>query len=374
MKRLAAWAILFLSALVMVLAVIVAEPLDAFFVFTVVGSYAAVGGIVVLRSLDNAVGWWLLTVAALWAVPVIPLGVGEGLADRGQAGTLVQWLLWWPIWVPALGVMGTQLLLRFPDGQLPSPRWRWFSRLSLLVIAVASYALASSQPELYGGVANPTYQPAFESLAGVLLLAFVIMFIASAASIFVRYRGSDSVQRMQIRWIAWAGAVFVGTWAVSLVAGLFEVRASGALIPLAFIGYALVPLSIGLAVMRYKLFEIDRIISRTTSYVLVTGVLVAVYVGVVTTVSRLVPNSSSFAVAAATLAAAALFRPLLSRVQSVVDRRFNRSRYDAQQTVDAFAGRLRDEIDPDVVAVDCLRVVQETVEPDGVALWLRPTA
>jgi hypothetical protein len=315
-----------------------------------------------------------MTIAALWAVPIIPLGVGEGLADRGNDGTLVQWLLWWPIWVPALGIMGTQLLLRFPDGQLPSPRWRWFSRMSLAIVAIASYALASSQPELYGGVTNPTYRPAFETWAGLLLLAFVVMFIASAASIFVRYRRSDSVQRMQIRWIAWAGAVFVGTWAVSLVAGLFEVGESGALIPLAFVGYALVPLSIGLAVMRYKLFEIDRLISRTTSYLLVTGVLVAVYVAVVTTVSRLVPDSNSLAVAAATLAAAALFRPLLSRVQSAVDRRFNRSRFDAQQTVDEFATRLREEIDPDVVASDCVQVVQETVQPDGIALWLRPTA
>jgi hypothetical protein len=137
-------------------------------------------------------------------------------------------------------------------------------------------------------------------------------------------------------------------------------------------GLNAIPVAIGIAVTRYRLYEIDRVVSRTTSYVVVTGFLVAVYAATVTAVSRLLPGtSSSFAVAAATLAAAALFRPVLTRVQRTVDHRFNRGQYDAQQTVDAFAGRLRDEVDPDEVSADLLAVLSRTVEPRGVALWVK---
>jgi hypothetical protein len=132
-----------------------------------------------------------------------------------------------------------------------------------------------------------------------------------------------------------------------------------------------VPVACGIAILRYRLYEIDRVISRTASYVLVTGALLGVYVLVVTTVGQLLPESNALAVASATLAAAALFRPLLSSVQRVVDHRFNRARYDAERTVDAFASRLREEVDPDVVTVDLLQVVERTVVPEHASLWLR---
>ena len=373
MKRVAVWVMITIGGSVMLLGMLLATgPSDVLFSIAVLGSFTAVGGVLALRRPDNAMGWILLSVAMLWSIPAVPYTFGQFLVDRGETGSLVGWLLWWPFWVPPLGLMGTQVLLRFPDGRLPSPGWRWFSWGSLALIAVASLVVAGSAPTLAPEVDNPTYSVLLTRVAPMVLLTLPVAFGVSAYSVFVRYRHAGSSERVQIRWIAWAGAVFVTTWGVTLVTSLAfgDSPLTVGLQALTIGAYALVPLAIGFAVLRYRLYEIDRIISRTTSYALVTGLLLVVYVSVVWAVPQLLPEANDLAVAAATLAAAALFRPLLSRVRSVVDRRFDRSRYDAERAVEEFAVRLRDEVDTDQVYVDLHAVIRRTVAPSVLGLWL----
>ena len=346
----------------------------------VVGSFMAVGGLLALRRPENAEGWLLLTVATIWAATALPQAVGEILLARGRHDGLVAWLVWPEVWswVPFIGILGTQVLLRFPDGRLPSPGWRWFSRFTLTVIVLFTAAAAGSDHLDRRYPTNPVRVESFNQPSradALIFLLLVACFAGSSASLFIRYRRGSSTERTQIRWITWAAALFVTIYAVALLVSDGWARTDRISIlatTAAFAAYALIPVAIGVAILRYRLYEIDRIISRTLSYALVTGVLLAVYAAVVTSVTQLLPGtSSSFSVAAATLAAAALFRPLLSRVQRLVDHRFNRSSYDAHQTVETFAARLRNEVDSDVLSADLLAVLNRAVEPRGVALWVK---
>jgi hypothetical protein len=197
-----------------------------------------------------------------------------------------------------------------------------------------------------------------------LALGMAVSVVGSVASLLIRYRHAEPTVREQLRWVAWAAGMVVlayaGSWLVpwnaadNLVAAL----------------YGLIPASIGIAVLRFHLYEIDRIISRTVSYAVVTAVLLLMYAAVVTVVSRLVPVSSAVAVAAATLTAAALLRPLLSRTREFVDRRFNRSRYDAERIVEAFSTGLRTAVDADVVLTELVRTTREAVQPQTLAVWV----
>jgi len=270
--------------------------------------------------------------------------------------------------LPALGILFIHVLLRFPDGRLPSPRWRWFSRTTIGLLALGVAGIAIGGGDVAPGLANP---------AGVAwvqqrewLLAFVaIPLLASlpiaVASLVVRYRRADSLERIQIRWFAWAAGLATGLYLVSFLSP------DEAWQSWTFLAYTLVPASIGVAILRYRLFAIDRIISRTLAYALVTASVIGTYALVVTSVSRLLPVSSALAVASATLAAAAVFRPVLRRVQGVVDRRFNRERYDAERVVEAFGARLRGATDPDAAAADLVAAVGRALEPGAVGLWIR---
>ena len=339
---------------------------------------ATVGLLVAARRSTNAIGWiylgsglWLA--AGLWATSY---GKWATVTHRGGfAGTFAVWVgNWW--WAPFVSVLLTYPFLIFPDGHVLTRRWRpvlWAIGAVTVLWSIAAafegdqYADASRDP-----TSNP-YTPHqlvtfFNVGRNTMALAFIMLLACSLLSIVLRFRRSGQRERTQIKWLILAG----------LVSGAFMVQAlatewtSSDNIGLAVV-LALLPISVGVAILRYHLYDIDRIISRTTSYALVTGVLVVVYVAVVTTVSQLLPESSSnaLAVAAATLSAAAVFRPVLLRVQGGVDRRFNRSRHDAQRTVDAFALRLRDGVDPDLVADDLLQVVDRMVEPSQTSLWMR---
>jgi hypothetical protein len=206
------------------------------------------------------------------------------------------------------------------------------------------------------------------TLGGVAVMLSVLMAMVGVA---LRFRSATGVERQQLRWVR-AGAVLavVGMLSVAIGSGLLGLS-SGVSDVLVTLGIACVPLSLTVAVLRYRLYELDRVVSRTVTYAAVTGLLVATYVGLVTAVSRLTPSSSSLAVAASTLAVAALFQPLRRRVQSRVDRRFNRARYDAARTVEDFRLRLRDEVHLDAVRDDLLAVVRRTVQPEAAGLWLR---
>ena len=277
--------------------------------------------------------------------------------------------------------------LLYPSG-LRSPRWRpvlWASVTGLaMVVGLGAIApllcLGGSASECTGGrwIPNPL-SPGFMAdvidvenspVFSVFGLVLVIGVLASVASAVVRTFRSTGVERLQMRWFAFAAALLV---AVMLLQSSLPGGEDGVFATVLFFGaLTAVPLSCGVAIMRYRLYEIDRIISRTLSYALVTGVLLAVYATVVTSMTQLLPGtSSSFSVAAATLAAAALVRPLLSRVQRLVDHRFNRGSYDAHQTVEAFAARLRDETDEQAVLAQLNAALDATLQPAAAVVWLR---
>ena len=269
------------------------------------------------------------------------------------------------------------VLLLTPTGSLPSRRWRWWARLAVVapVLYVAARALLPrplSPP--YQSVPSPFAVPA---LAGLLLtiravtgILVALAVVVAAASLVVRFRRARGAERLQLRWVVLAAALSAVAALVGLIAAVLEntvvlVWTAGAYV-------VMLPLAIGAAVLRYRLYDLDRIISRTLSYGLLTVLLGGGYAGVVLGLGQLLGSSSSLAVAVATLAVAAVFQPARRRVQRAVDRRFNRRRYDAAMTIQAFSARLREQIDLDTLTAELLNVVDQTMQPTRVSLWLRP--
>lgn len=337
------------------------------------GVTLAVGWLIASRLPRHPIGWLLLAVSGLFLFAIPVSTAGYALVDLQP--DLARWLLvygrdddqsW--IWLPALGILFIHVLLRFPDGRLPSPRWRWFSRTTIGLLALGVTGIAISGGDVAPGLANPAgvaWVQQREWLLGFVAIPLLASLPISLASLVVRYRRADSLERTQIRWFAWAAGLATGLYLVSFLSP------DDAWQSWVFLAYTLVPASIGVAILRYRLFAIDRIISRTLAYALVTASVIGTYALVVTSISRLLPVSSALAVATATLAAAAVFRPVLRRVQGVVDRRFNRERYDAERVVEAFGARLRGATDPDAAATDLLAAVERALQPGAVGLWVR---
>jgi hypothetical protein len=362
-----------------------------------IAAYAVVGAVVSARQPRNPIGWLFLCVAALTGLS----GMADGAMTRGiKSGDVHAWYAVWGAWVtswfwfPLFAAATVFTLLLFPDGLLSS-RWRpvlWVTGASTGLLTL----LDALPPQLQVGdtlppPCRPPYQylaagrdcqitvdnpvpglPVSDAVGAALVLTLSVCFSLAIVGAVLRMRRSTGVARLQMRWFAFAATVLFG-WV--LFSALF-VKAEPAPLwsEVCFaIAWALIPASCGVAITRYRLYDIDRIISRTTSYAIVTLAVLAVYAVVVTSVTRLLPDSSTLAVAAATLAAAALVRPLLRRVQDSVDRRFNRARYDAQRTVETFGARLRNEIDTATVTTDLVSVVDESLRPQGVTLWLRRT-
>jgi hypothetical protein len=275
--------------------------------------------------------------------------------------------------IPAL--IGFVLLLT-PTGKLPAPRWRWWARVAAAapVVGLVSLALGPFR-EPDQAVANPLAVPA---LAGPLLLVRGVAFVVAGLSIpvgawslVVRFRHARGVERQQLRWLLVAAAP-VGV----AVAALAAPALAGSEVPLDWlpgICLAVLPLAIGAAILRYRLYDLDRIVSRALAYGLLTVLLGGGYAGIVLGLGQFLGRDSSLVVAGATLAVAALFQPARRRVQDLVDRRFNRRRYDATQTIAAFSDRLRQQVDLDSLSAELLAVVEETMQPTSVSLWLRPS-
>jgi hypothetical protein len=345
-------------------------------VVLVVVSATTVGALVASRRPRHPVGWLLLGVGfgvAFNAMvePYVKYGLLVRAGSLPAARHLVG--LVYSSFVVALSCAGFVLLLT-PTGSLPSPRWRWWARVAAAapVVVVVGFAVQPDPlaPEWYG---NPLAVPA---LAGVLLPAALAAGVVVALSLLVgagslvrRFRRARGVERLQLRWLALAAALASLLLLVALVAGGFGqdpvVLASASLC------LTLLPLATGASILRYRLYDLDRIISRTVAWTLLTVLLGLGYAAVVLGLGRLLPESSSLAVAGATLAAAAMFQPARRRIQAVVDRRFNRRRFDAARTVDAFSARLRDQVDLDALAGELLAVVDRTMQPASASLWLR---
>jgi hypothetical protein len=343
---------------------------------TLIVAFGGVGLVVAHRQPRNRLGWILLSWLFLLGLGGIagPYAVLDyRLGHHGLPLGPVAVVLNNSVQLLAL-LLAPLIILLFPDGYLPGPRWRWvvwaYAGLVASVMAVAvANAIApvadhdirldssgnlTSSGHLPGWLANP---PAWIDAVVVVGLAGIVL---SAVGLQVlSWRRAAGERRQQLKWLAFGAAVTV----VWLIAMLF-------ISSLPIVGIAALPVSMGIAILKYRLYDIDRIISRTLAYAIVTGLLVGAYAGLVLLATRVMSVHIPVAVAAATLAAAALFNPLRRRVQQIVDRRFNRARYDADQTVATFAARLKDAVDLDSVRNDLATVVQQALEPAHMSVWV----
>jgi hypothetical protein len=350
------------------------------------------GALIASRRPRNAIGWILLAEGLLWMF----LGMTDyyGLYGVARPGSVP-----FPVgvaavnnfmWVPAVGLLGTYVFLLFPDGRLPSRRWRPLAWLSGTVIVLVSILVGLTPGGLQnlGGIRNPYAlegYPWLETVAYIVLPLLPLCMLASVISLVMRYRRSRGEQRQQIKWIAFA-ASFVGLlYLIAMVcAFIFPSGAwfqAGSPLWLDLLGHAalssftLVPIAVGFAVLRYRLYEIDIIINRTLVYGSLTISLAVVYVSSVVSLQyvfrALAGGDSQLVIVASTLVIAALFNPLRRRNQSFIDRRFYRSKYDARETLEDFSLRLRDETDLDTLSEELVVVVRETMQPEHVSLWVR---
>ena len=366
-------------------------------VFATFLAFPVVGALTASRRPENLIGWMCLAVGLLWWLIILSGDYGAyGLAVPGSVpfpATVFALLYAW-LWVPAVGLLGIYMILLFPDGKLPSRRWRLLAWFSGAVIAVESIAVFLTPGPLdgLGGARNPfglEGAPWLTVLGYFVLPLLPVCMLASAASLVLRFRRSGGEVRQQIKWISFAasfmsalyllimGASFVD-WLISTPGAQSDLGTQtwwGPLLEDAMVlSFAAIPLAIGVAILRYRLYDIDVIINRTLVYGSLTITLVLVYLGTVVLLQRtfvfLTGESSQLTIVASTLAIAALFNPLRRRIQGFVDRRFYRSKYDARKTLEAFSAGLRDESDLDALGNGLVSVARETVQPAHVSLWL----
>jgi hypothetical protein len=341
-------------------------------------SAATVGAVLASRRPGHPVGWLLLALALLVeATGVTSAYARQGLLVRPQSLPGADYAaVYNGVGLGPIAACLSFILLLTPTGSLPSPRWRWWARTTaaaLLLGVVAGALLPFEGP--YRSAANPLAVPGLTDPLLVVTGAAVILtglgILVSAWSLLVRFRRAHGVERQQLRWVAFAAVL-----TAVVVLGVAAVAAAGleTLVDwLLGIGMALLPVAIGAAVLRYRLYDLDRIISRTLAYGLLTVLLGGGYALVVLGLGQLLGQDSSLVVAGATLAVAAAFQPARRRIQAAVDRRFNRRRHDAAQTIGTFSGRLHQQVDLGAVTVELLAVVDQLMQPTTVSLWLRPS-
>ena len=366
----------------LLVALLVARPLTAqvlldgaLFALGFPLGYATVGLVLTLRRPANPIGWLYAASALTWSL-IIPLGpwVNQLVRDQRPLPLLAELnaMAAVTIWAPAIALGVTLPALLVPDGRLRSARWRVVVATAIAgpaMFVVGAFLIPGPTTDTPVSFDNPLGQPGVigtmaegVTLAGLALHGLSLP--AALLCVVLRFRSSRGVERQQLRWVATGAAIAV----LGVTVPLGDLR--GAWVdPLVIL---CVPLTVAVAVLRYRLWDLDRIISRTVAYALLTLLLGLGYAAVVLGLGRLVGQGSSLAVAAATLAVVAAFSPLRRRVQQVVDRRFNRRRYDAAGTVEAFAARLRDQVDLDALHGELLAVVDQTMQPTRTSLWLRP--
>ena len=353
-------------------------------------AFGLVGFVVAARKPRNPLGWVILAVACCFALSqdasfyvVASYRLRHGGLPLGWVALLAQ-----PGWAPGIVLSGLTVLL-FPDGRLPSRRLRWVVwpylgvaalwALGTVIVTIGAIASHRSGVDPGGNLLvldHPTGAAAWWGVVNDLFFPLLALgWLVSVAAQALSYRRASGERRQQLKWLL-AGSVLAG---VSLAVTAEDVFGrsgfAGILGDGALVGILAIPVCLGVAILKYRLYDIDRIISRTLAYAIVTGLLVGVYAGLVLLATQVLGVHSSVAVAAATLAAAALFNPVRRRVQHAVDRRFNRAGYDADQTVTAFASRLqdaKDAVDLDTVRDDLAGVVDAALEPAHISLWVRP--
>jgi len=350
---------------------------DGLVMLPVVLSLAVVGGLVSTRRPDNVYGWLLTTIGFLWVVTALlldygllalrrDLPVGAPLAATAASSGAVAW-----------GMFVTYGLLLYPTGALPSRRWRvvgWAAGAGLVLMGLGLGMIAwqlgpaATIRMMAAGEGAPE-----EGFAGALnglghILVFTSM-VAGAVGLFVRMRRAGTVERLQLKWFAFGAALVAASILIQLSDTLGQLGFA-----LEIVAISALPVIIGIAILRWRLYDIDRVISRTLAYAVLTVLLATIYLAAVTGLTAVTATragDSPLAVAIATLLAAAAFQPLRRRIQAGVDRRFNRSRYDAQQTVQRFAARMRDQVDLDELTTELRTVTGEALQPRSAVLWLR---
>jgi hypothetical protein len=348
-------------------------------------AFSTVGTVIASRRPHNRVGWLFLAAGLGFAVVgfTYQYAVYAVLARPGlRLGPESAWVLncIWPLTLAALA----WVILVFPDGRLLSPRWRpavWLAGLGA-ALAAAGLALSPGPLDEFEAVENPfgleDAGVVVRLLTPVGMAGWGVALVAAGVSLVVRLRRARGEQRQQLKWLAYAAALAAITQAVNLVCFLVWGIRPGALVAAYICALTAMPVAAGIAILRYRLYDIDRIINRTLVYGLLTTLLAAVYAGLVLLGGQLFGgvggDSPSWAVANATLAVAALFQPARRHIQQVVDRRFNRRKYDAARMVEVFSTRLRDQTDLDTLSGELLAVVDQTMQPTTASVWLRPSA
>ena len=378
-----AWSLVGLSGALLVGGIAYGSTVDAIFTLAPLLTFSVVGAIIASRHPRNAIGWLFCGIGLVVGLSSLTGGYAEyWLENKTGSKSLAETAAWFSSWGWILLVFPTRfILLLFPDGRLPSPRLRpvaWCAGLGIVGFVV-SYATDAGPLEEFPQIVNPY---GFDSpVVGVVGVAGALVaggsMVASAISLIVQMRRAGSEQRQQIKWLAYGGVVVVGTIFVGSVISIWSVPISIAIIGVALLG---LPIFTGIAIVRHRLYDIDVVINFTLVYAILSATLAVVYFGSIVLLQRVFAGLTSqeklpqLAIVASTLLIAALFNPLRRRIQSFIDRRFYRSKYDARKTLESFSATLRDETDLDALSDDLVGVVRDTMQPEHVSLWLRPEA
>jgi hypothetical protein len=352
--------------------------------------FAIVAALIVSRQPRNTIGWVLMVPVGLYVVGGPLATYIERLAPSSPAPTVpLLLILWFNSWNWLLLIIPLLYIpLLFPNGQPPTPRWRWigvavivWAALFVLVAALAQQINAGTKPNLvFDNPIGVLREDTAELVIGMWIAGLVALVIACAVSLFVRYRRANETEREQIKWLLYACAVFLVVYVGGFVGGFGGTASLGGYVWGILFGLSVItlPAAIGIAILRYRLYDIDVVINRTLVYGSLTAMLALVYLGGVATAQAIFRALTSqqeqpqLAIVVSTLVIAALFNPLRRRTQSFIDRRFYRRKYDAAKTLEAFSAKLRDETDLDALSDDLVGVVNEAMQPAHVSLWLRP--
>jgi hypothetical protein len=353
--------------------------------------FAIVAALIVSHQPRNIIGWVLMVPVGLYVVGGPIQRYIESLAPSSPEPTIPLLLIvWFNNWNWLLLIIPLLLiLLLFPSGRPPTPRWRWvgvaavaWATLFVLMVALAQKISAGTTPDLvvFDNPIGVLRDDTAELLLGVWIAGLLALVVACAVALFVRYRRANDTEREQIKWLLYACAVFLVVYMSGFVSGLGGTARLGGYIWGVFFGLSVLalPAAIGIAILRHRLYEIDIVINRTLVYGSLTAMLLSAYFGGVAATQGIFrtltgqEEQPQLAIVVSTLVIAALFNPLRRRIQSFIDRRFYRRKYDARKTLEAFSARLRDETDLDALSDDLVGVVRETMQPEHVSLWLRP--
>jgi hypothetical protein len=350
--------------------------------------FAIVAALIVSRQPRNTLGWVLMVPVGLYVVGGPITSYIERLAPSSPEPTVpILLMAWFNTWNWLLLIFPLLfILLLFPNGQPPTPRWRWvgvaaiaWAALFVLLATLARQINAGTTPNMvFDNPIGVLGKGTVERLVGVWIVGLLALAVACAVALFIRYRRANATEREQIKWLLYACAMFLVVYVVGFPSALAGKASVGGYIWGVFFGLSVIalPTAIGIAILKYRLYDIDVVINRTLVYGPLTATLIALYFGGIVVLQRLfvflTGQQSTLAVVASTLLIAALFTPLRRRIQSFIDRLFYRRKYDAAKTLEEFSAKLRDETNLDALGGDLVGVVRETMQPAHVSLWLRP--